>query len=368
MNEIKISGGQAVCLLLLSRLFSLSGYSPALGESATGLVLLWGVLLSIGLQVLLAVPLFLFARYSPGRNPVVLSRQQGPRLGSLVGILYGVSIFAQLLASLITFVEFMVTAIYPNASAWILLLWMCPCIFVCAGYGLEAMGRASTIAAFFLLLGIALITIILPSEGSLSFIDPIGQNAVNEVVHYAVDFTARTPELYLLLLLYPSSTKKPGRILPFFWGLILVIAELCFFLVISVMGQRGLETVFPFFSLSAVASLPFLQRTDSFHMIFWVILALFRCGLLLRLCADCLLPATRKNPYRILMAVLLLAGAVVAGLVHDQHAVLRAIHLFSIPAVVLLTGLLPLLLLTLLRKERSHGKKGSTASAPPLRS
>lgn len=278
-NIVKISIAQIVMLISTSRIFTIMTHTQTFGEEIDPMVKMLGSLFSIIILIIAMLPsISLHKKYNNvGILDIVYNKSQF--LGIILTLAFIYIVVTTMITGVIGFEYFLSNAIYPQASAPVVIVSLTIICLICAGFGLQGIARAGTF--IFALFIIAFIFILATSIGSINMLNikPILENPTQSVINYSFEFASRGRGLIVLMLLYPNI--KGNKTTPTIATIILTSSIACImnFLVISVLGEYGATQTFPYFALNSVIEVPILQRLDAVHMMTWAMMSFIHFSL-----------------------------------------------------------------------------------------
>lgn len=347
MNNNKISVSQAVVLITISRLFTVITHAQTFGEQSQPVVKMLGALVSIILLIIATIPALLLYKKYNYVNILDLVYNKSLICGKLLTIGYLYITVSTMITGVVGFEYFLSNAIYPQASAPIIIFSLVLVCLICSCYGLQGIARASLF--IFILFILAFIFIITTSISSINFLNikPILENPVKEVLNYSFNFATRGRGLIILMLLYPS-IKGNNRVTTHTTIILSGLLSVCMnFLVAGVLGEYGETQTFPYFALNSVIEIPILQRLDALHMMTWALMSFIHFSIfgyvsinLIKL----LLPKSIEKFSVILLGIVILSVslqlAYTGSIVRDtgiESNILVITLIFVLPSIILLT-------------------------------
>ena len=321
MSEGKISSTQLTLLLFLSRIFSILEYTPALGDSMTGMTLLISTALSFLVQCVLVIPMLLLLYRYQEQNVLGCAYLVSPVLGKITAALF-------------------------------LLLFLA---HLSGGYAIFSMFILSTV----------FLCLVASDSAEILNIHMIQEDGISRIIRGTLESTSKNAELFVLLLLLPQIAKPQKKRACTYWFLTLVFlfTEVTQFIILSVLGDFGMKQMFPYYALTSVIDISIFQRLDSLHVTLWIFTALFRCTLYTICAAKCanMLFSKKISRFSPLFIFLLSSGA---GIFLANHIpLLRRASPSNSLILTLLTAVFPLILFIILyRKEKRHAPCKSPAA------
>lgn len=273
LEQNKISLAQIIMLISTSRIFTIITHAQTFGEQYNPIAKMLGSLLSIPILILVMSPSLLLYKKHNNSNILDIVNNQSQILGYLLTLAFFYVTVISMITGVVGFEYFLSNAIYPQASAPVVITSLTIVCLICASYGLQGLARAGTF--IFSLFILAFIFIITTSIGSINLLNikPILENPVQEVVNYSVNFATRGRGLVVLVLLFPTTKSSQTTATLSIITLTGFIAFVMNFLVIGVLGEYGATQTFPYFALNSVIEIPILQRLDAIHMMTWAFMS-----------------------------------------------------------------------------------------------
>jgi len=357
LREGKISCTQLILLLFLSRVFSVLEYTPVVGNSMTGITLLIAVALSFVIQCLLVIPMLLLLYRYQGQDILGCAYLVSPVLGKIAAALLLLVFLAHLSGGYAIFSFFMTNIVYQQGSTLLIVFLLAVVCTACACYGLQGLARAGTIIFVVFSLGAVFVSMVASDSADISNIHMIPEDDLSRIIRYAFESASKNSELFVMLLLLPHIAKPEKKRTCTYWflSLVFVFSEVTGFLILAVLGDFGMEQMFPYYALTTVIDISILQRLDSLHVTLWIFTALFH-GALYTICAikcaGTLFPKkiSRFSP----LFIPLISGC--AGVFWGNHILLlQRSGLSNFLILALVTAVFPLILFVILyRKEKRH--------------
>lgn len=351
LNIAKISLPQIVMLISTSRIFTIMTHAQTFGEQANPLAKMFGSLLSIIFLTLAMIPVLLLYKKFNNVNVLDIVYNKSLICGHLLTIAFLYITVTTMITGVVGFEYFLSNAIYPQASAPVVITSLTIVCLICASFGLQGIARAGTfIFALFLL---AFFFIVTTSVGSLNMLNikPILDNPVQEIISYSLDFSSRGRGLIVLMLLFPTFNGSKTKATLSTIILTSFIACVMNFLVIGVLGEYGATQTFPYFALNSVIEIPILQRLDAIHMMTWAFMSFIHFSVFAYISLDLLRNILPKNVSNfsslLLFAVIISVSLPMAfsGSIITNSGIETGLLL------IFLLFLLPLILLKLPQKE-----------------
>ena len=145
MNDVRISTPQLSLLLFLSCSFSVLEYTPALGDTQTGLTLLLSTLFGFLLQCIAVIPLIFLLKKHEGQDLIGCVWLISPVSGRIFAAVMLALFLMHLSGGYAIFSIFLTNIVYPQSSSAVVVLLLA---FVCSAsstFGLQGTARAASI-------------------------------------------------------------------------------------------------------------------------------------------------------------------------------------------------------------------------------
>lgn len=362
MLKPKISMSQLIMLLTLSRMFySLNGILLGTGDGF-GMAYLWAIPLSALMQFVLVLPA-LFLSHRQGTSLITAGYSLWGKGGALLALLCGIYFLLSAVLTVFSTEQFMVNAVYPEASPVFFILTLTLAAAYAAHLGLESIARSGFIIFIVFILGVAFAFLGNWEQINLIFIRPLGAGGFGEVLRIAVSLTARSPEILLFAVLLPNLPKNGGRKRGVLYYLLLssLVLEIIVFLISAVLGQLAEGEAFPFYTVGTLAKISIFQRLDAVHMSIWVLTAFIRMGLYLWAAVEMfqsLMPVKKHRFVLPFLGILALVGGMLCGMDKGAANGLHSI-MFSVIPIFILLPLLSIALLITEKAKKSQAKEGA---------
>ncbi len=354
----KVSSMQIVLTLVVCKLFAVITYTPVYTEKAEITAVFLGGVVSTLILLAAATPVILLFRKTQD-DILTLSYRLNPGFGFIVFILLLIGVLAAAVDTMVDFQFFMVNAVFPDASRFIILITLMIAAFYASLMGLEGIARTGTI--LFLIVLIALVTIAFTLHNRINLLNlkPVLYEPVKSILSVAWQDTARNMELLIFMMVVPNIKGKAAKSLLGYILLISVLLCTISFLVATVLGEFTFRQIFPFYMIASVVDSKIIRRFDAIHMTLWVITAFLRTSLFL-LTATSLLK--RVLPYHIgkwsclfSSVVILVAAGFLSGDLQSSNLLYDFIGK-GYPFVILIV-LLPIILLLNLKRISPSASK-----------
>lgn len=294
MNRLRPS--QMTILLTLSTAFSvMCAAFPFTLEQ------LLGTAISIGIQMLLCIPVLLLAR----RNDSLAAHCTEHKVLPLVFLLYFLISGGRSIVQLWN-VSGSLSLPFSNAIPAAALIAVV-CLYT-SSLGIRTLARSST-----LVFGVLVLTLLVMLSGGYRTIhlQQLSFSPDATIWQGIIRHLSLADELPILVLLLSFLDKQPIKSTLRFFGLSLLIWSFVLFLGITILGNFMTHAPYPFFMIANVSQ-PFrTQRADALYLVLFVLLCILRLTLLTTLSAHLLgqaFPNLRCRSLICLLAMLVLAA------------------------------------------------------------
>ena len=366
MNDVKISAPQLSLLLFLSCSFSVLEYTPALGDTQTGLTLLLSTLLGFLMQCAAVIPLLLLLKKYRGQDLIGCAWLASPALGRILAGILLVLFLMHLSGGYAIFSIFLTNIVYPQSSSAIVVLLLAFVCSTCSTFGLQGTARAASIVCVLFAASILFVGAAASDKAALLNLHAIPGDEIEDIVSGGLENLSKNTELFVLAMLLPYITK-PKRSAACTYGFLILLFLFTFlsqFLILLVLGDFGMQQTFPYYALTSVIDISIFQRLDSLHVVLWIFAALFRCTVCILCIKQCTAALFPKKGKRIVHWVLLHVAAGFGVFFAEQIPLLRSLNGSRGGVIIAIVSVLPLILrLILARKEKRHAPPESPSSA-----
>lgn len=287
MSKRRVKMYQVVLLLFLSRAFTIISYNSKQGSSFGATTALIGVLLGFALMLLIFLPGYYFIRRNSLQGEMSdLSMCAAKAVGkgaAVVDVFYFLFFAAVAGYTVANFELFITTAIYPQAShflvVFLLILAACYGVFM----GIESLSRTAIIvfAVFLISMGFIIFSL-LPQMDWVNLKMPFWsglQEGTTALFGGMMDSVGQSMELAALFFLMPHIIGKIGKGMVAWDAMFTAQLILVSVFIVGVLGQLGITQPFPFYTLASVAEISIFQRLDALHVSIWVLMGYIKTAL-----------------------------------------------------------------------------------------
>ncbi|MEG1870161.1 MAG: GerAB/ArcD/ProY family transporter [Oscillospiraceae bacterium] len=288
VDKQRISCGQLICLLTLSRIFYIFTYIPSVNQMLNGSIMLLCLPLSTALSFIIIMPSYYFLKKSKGHCLVdgcnAISPASGKTAAAVLAV-YFLFIAAQTVSQ---FEYFMTSAVYhgKGTMTFFIILSLVAAYFVYMS--IEPISRAAGIIMFVVVISLGVMFFTLLGHVNLVNVISPFYEGVKEVVKVSVFAAFRNTELVALLMMLPYTNGNFKKIFVGYQLWALLLLELITFFTLTVLGNFARTTNYPVYSLSTITGFSFLQGLDAIYNCIWVFIALIRTAFYLFLTVRCI--------------------------------------------------------------------------------
>lgn len=276
----KISLGQLMTLMLLSRMFTAVTYTPE-GQEMLGGLSLVGTFVSGVVQVAVLTVGIRLSRSATGVSPMIMG-SCSKTVYRVLGVCYWALAMGVCLYTAISFTYFVVSNFYDFTYWWVVVLVLIFAAGLGVRQGLEAVSRSAAVMGVFLLGFFGLLVVgLLPEFELLNFTwsgMTTGQHALAAYRNFAMNFELVA---FLLLLPWVRDYQPPRGRRWVVWSTVLSMG-LQLILQLAV-GSYARGKRFPYFAMVSSTQFAGLSRLDSLFMGVWVVLGFYKMAVFLQL-------------------------------------------------------------------------------------
>ena len=268
----KISSGQLIILLIISRMFSMFTYKPtSYNISATSAAV--AVLVSVFINFMIFLPSLAVLKKYKGRN---LSDCAYLSLGS-AGKIYTFFVLAACLflsAECLTHFEvFMTSTIYLTASpVFFVIPMVIAAIYICR-LGIESMARMANFIFYGLIATIVIIIIATAPEINTVWAEGAGANDIGGFFELVRENVFGATEVIPFMILASNARHSHKKTIVWFCIITGALFEIISFLTFTVLGNYRDTVMYPFYTVAAMAEKALAERFNSAYVMLWVFMA-----------------------------------------------------------------------------------------------
>lgn len=354
--NVKINNRQILVLLLACRFFTLlvSFSNGEFGVQGSGALIV--PLLTVGITLISALPLYFLLRSAPGQDIPTRAASIAPSLKKPLTAWCMLLCFLTAIGTASQSEYFITTALYPRAQRWSTILLFMAVVWYMVTVGMEALGRVAVIVCTLVAVSFGLICIGVSHQIDLLNLGHPLYDGWWKIFYTAIVFWGQNLELLLFVLLQPFCREHHLKrdFLSFLFGALLV-SEVIFFFTVTVLGEYGKTRVFPVYTLSSISGSGFFSRLDYLHIINWVFLCLLRCALYAyfggKLLRD-LKPSMQRSTGTAISVSIILLITLIFSRSNGAFQIFYTIFASGIPMLLTIVVLPTLLLITEQYKKR----------------
>lgn len=343
-NTQKIGWGQLLLLLFMCRVFTLMTFVPIYAAGGSLSLQMTAAAVSSVIQAVILIPVVTLKK-SASRAAF----EKNKAAGMIAAVLYLLFFLFYAAGSLMSFRNFLHARFFPTSGSilWIAVL-LIVCVY-CGCLGIEALGRSG--ALLFWLFLAAFVIMCVSSAGDIDTSNiSLDVNISGGLFSAVMSDLARNGEICAAAFLAGHVREKLRCGV---YGLVaskLVLAELAALLIAAVLGDFAVLSDYPFLSVGTFGGTRFIQRGDSLYLIVWTVTAVINIALFLRVSGEIIGEIFPKFKFGTAVSALLVFAAALCFTLTDTP--LSGIYdtVCSGWAVILLTGLIPLITLIIQRK------------------
>lgn len=279
---------QLFCILLLSRLLSLLTLASIGTEQPSSTDYLVSVFFC-GLFILfLSIPMLLFLKNYPQMNLVDVAYRVSPIVSKCISVLYAVFFSYFAFVTLSTLKLFVATSVFPNDESTVFVLICLAASCYAATLGLEAIGRASTIALSIFVFSFLFIILIMFDKVRFLNFTPLFLDGVAPSVKFGLRLASITNEIAMILILAPRVKGNKQKMYGWWLFCLLLSILIIFFFTFGGLGDFAVKQLFPVYSMAVLSEFSVFQRFDVLLTGIWILTAFLKISLLFYLQSELL--------------------------------------------------------------------------------
>lgn len=288
----------------------------------------------------------------PGRGLAEANAEVGgPVLGSVLNLVLVAWLVLDVAFMLRLFSETIVASLLPRTPLSVIILLAVPLTVYAGWVGLEALSRANLVLAPVLAVILPAVLVFTLNEARLDLLFPLWGPGPAPLLQFGVTRASTMSEV-VLLAVYAYALRDGGTLRRAgLWALAISAAALALAVAVyvAIFGpEGGARQPFPFYELSRMVYLGrFVQRVESFFVLFWLLGAGIRLSVYLHAAAVTMAVTLGVPYYRPLLLPLVVVALAIGMTPADFtiaaafHTVLRqweALPAFLLPAALLLVA------------------------------
>lgn len=279
---------QLFCILLLSRLLPILTLVSIGTEQPSSTDYLVSVFFAGIFILILSIPMLLLLKYYPQMDIVDVAYCISPKLSKIVSLLYALFFSYFAFITLSTLKLFVATSVFPNDESTLFILICIVASCYAATLGLEALGRASTVAlGIFVFSFLFIICIMLDKVNLLNF-TPLFSEGVSPSVKFGIRMASITHEIAMIFVLAPRVKGNKQKMYAGWLFSLLLLVFVIFFFTFSGLGEFAVRQLFPVYSMAVLSEFSVFQRFDVLLTGVWILTAFLKISLLFYLQSELL--------------------------------------------------------------------------------
>ena len=344
----KTTAAQMFMIMTLSRIFVTIMYIPPTNEKFYVSDLMVQILIGFVSLIITAFPIYLLMRSNNNSGFLERCSNVSGFFGKLASLLLLLGILFFSLRTLLRFELFVTTVIFPGADLRFFLVLMALSCLYAAVMGMSVIGRVTEM--FFALVILCIVFVLASTAGRIEFTNftPFLYGGIESPLKTGLLSMGVTIELMYPIMLKDKITgNSKACIYP--W----IVSNMAFLFIImfwqaGVLGDYANTQLFPFFSLTALTTIGFLERLDAVLTAVWIVSVFVKISMFIHMGGMCLRtmfkPLSPKKSLYVMGAGLVIMSIFIKETV-TMHAILSDITGIVITFVVIAV-VLPVILLS----------------------
>lgn len=350
---------QLFIVMMLSRIIVSLLYIPGTGKDFHVTDLVLQVVIAAVILVITAIPVRLLMGDTNNNGFLERCNYVSPVFGKISALLILVSLIFLALRVIMRFEIFTTTVIFPQSDIkFFLVITILACLY-CVVMGLDVLGRTAEI--FFTIVILSIVFILVATVNQIEFTNftPVLYGSSKSVVKSSLYSTGVTIELIYPLIL---KDKVEGKKLPLVYPWILITFGFIFLLEFwqaGVLGDYAETQLFPFFALTSMTNLGFLERLDAILTAAWVVCEFVKLCMYIYIGGKCITTVFTKVKRNEALCVSAIALSLITLFSQDNYNVNRILTDVNGIVVVYITLVivLPIILLISERLVKKNSRK-----------
>ena len=310
----KISFGQMVTILFLSRIFYAMTFIPFMYSDVTCQVI--GFSISTAIECLAVIPVIILYKKHPDKNLCQVAYEKSKIFGILICVAFAFAAVLVINRLLRYFGYFMYVTFPDFLPSWIVIGAIAIISFYAAFQGIEAIARSAGIAFGFFVLSFIIVTAALWTK--MSFTNVIyNYPSIKHISHEVFNELSKFTELLLFPILYPYVKEKAGKSIYAALALKLIFVYLITSICVLTLGSYLNISKFPFFDLGTYAETFLIERLDAFLLPAWILIAFIKTALFMLIAKIALstgFKRVKSNVFLLIISVAAFAASLAAVL------------------------------------------------------
>ena len=279
---------QLFTVMFLSRVFITLLYMPKSTNSLRGGDIIFEIILAAVVLSVVAIPINKYLNDESKKGLLFELQKKGRPLQIVISLIIIAGMLIYSLLSITRFNIFATTVVFPASDLRVFLLIMVLCSFYCIFMGLGVLGRTAEI--FFPFIAFSVIFVLVSTVGRFEFTNftPALYDGIKGPLEHGLITVSSTVELF-----YPVFYKDriKGGTKNFIYPWLLTTMGFLLAMVIwegGVLGDYANTQLFPFFSLTSLSTLGFIERLDAFITSSWLVCIFIRVAIFISISRDSL--------------------------------------------------------------------------------
>ena len=355
-TKTEITAFQFYTILFLSRIFSLVTYISGIRDVLSTSAEILSVVIMSALLCVSVIPTAMLVKKNSGKSILTRAADISPCLEKTVCVVY-LSFFIYKGITTAARSELLLGSVmFPGTNVQLFVAVLLVAAAFCALRGIEALGRAGVIFLVPVLFAFGFVFLSLADDFDILNLSAIYTHETSGILDSAVFSASRTNEIAIIPLLLPLvKNHRPKHV--FLWtaavSAIIILTEV---MISGVLGGFGENQLFNMYSLSVIARLGFIERTDAIISCIWMICSAVKLALTFFACNILLEAITRKS--RPVIHTALCAAAVFTGMMIISLSITNFAVMIKIPLMtVFYVATAVVIPLVIISAERLREKK-----------
>lgn len=272
----KISFGQLMIILFLSRIFYTMTFVPFMYNDVTSQVI--GFSVCTALECLAVIPGILLYKKYPDKNLCQVAYERSRIFGILICVAYAVAVILVLNRLFRYFGYFMYVTFPDFLPSWLVVTAIALVAFYAAFQGVEAISRSAVITFGFFVVSFAIVIVVLFPK--ISFSNVIyTYPQIGDISHEIYNELSKCSEVLLFPILYSYVKEKAGKSIYGAIAIKLIFIYVIISICVLTLGSYLNISKFPFFELGSYGETFIIERLDAFLLPAWILTAFIKAAL-----------------------------------------------------------------------------------------
>ena len=284
----RISPLSLFTLMICGRWFSMMTYYSFVSDNTQ--VLMLGILISTFFQILLSVPAIkLGKKYSENG----LNEKSCKAVTILFFLFFQMIAFATI-GNFTYFMDYFFADYIPRLM--IVIIFTLSAVYL-AHISIRAIGKTAVVVT-----AVFIFTLVIIIASSFKRFNTVNFNLAQDhffmtILRSSVREFMRNTELVLFAFLLPSIEGNAGKTLGFYYIVKVCVLEITLAFVTMILGDYGMVSKLPLFSLASYSSTALIERFDASFMFIWVMMAVVKTGAYFHCSGKCIKKIFPKIPF-----------------------------------------------------------------------